>query len=164
MSIGLRPQKTGQLVATGRDGQTETYQYFCEEDAHLVGAGYESKTKWCFSIVAEQDVFNFDLVVEDSFMRVEMMNRNDCDRYKARGIPEAFIRLSDQLFRIPICSSKRAEPQSGTLGLKSVEEQHSEDAAKVWRRLVASREAYFDDRRQRFVYQAARTLGSTPQS
>lgn len=147
------PLENGTLVARGKNGIEVTYRYCCEEDTHLVGStGCQTKTKWCFSIVEENDVFNFDLVDEERFMRVEMMTRNNSDRFKARGIPEAFIRLSHQIFQLPICSSIALPPQYSSLGIECVEEQHSNDARKVWQRLVASKEAYFDDARQRFTY------------
>jgi hypothetical protein len=147
------PPTHGQLSATGKDGQTVSYEYTCERDTHLTG-GYESKTKWCFSILIEQDVFQFDLVDEGSFMRVEMMSRQGCERYKARGIAEAFIRLSSQIFCIPIRSSTPACPKISSSGVPIVEELHSEDARKVWKRLVARNEAYYDDETQRFTYPA----------
>jgi len=146
------PPERGQLQATGQDGNTVAYEFVCEQDTHLSGDGYDTMTKWCFLIVIEQDIFQFDLVDEGSFMRVEMMNRNGCERYKARGITEAFIRLSHQIFGVPICSSVRAEPQSTSSSLTTVEEQHSDDARKVWQRLVASNEACYDDDKKRFVY------------
>ena len=146
------PSSEGQLSAIGRDGQTVPYKYTCERNTHLTGDGHEPKTKWCFLILIEQDVFQFDLVDEESFMRVEMITRNGCKRYKARGIPEAFIRLSHQIFRLPICSSVRAQPQSSSSGIESVAEQHSEDARKLWQRLVASNDAYWNDENQRFTY------------
>jgi len=146
------PPENGQLIATGKDGQTVIYEYSCEPELHIPLNGYDPRTKWSFVILIEQDVFQFDLVDEGDFMRVEMMNRNNCERYKARGIPEAFIRLSHELFKVPICSSKQSIVQSVSMGIGYVDEQHSADATKVWRRLVSTNEAYFDAEKQRFVY------------
>jgi hypothetical protein len=155
-----RPPEHGKVIATGKDGETVTYHYSCSEDTHLVGEGYDSKTKWCFEIVIEQELFQFDLVDEGSFMRVEMMNRHGYERYKARGIPEAFIRLSHRIVVLPVCSSKNPNTQSCSMRIGFVEEQHSRDATKVWKRLVASNEAYYDDKMQRFVYPTAHSHGS----
>jgi hypothetical protein len=149
------PPESGQLVARGKDGSEVTYQYSCEGDTHLVEmTGYQTKPKWCFTIIEEDDVFNFDLVDEENFMRVEMMNRNGCERYKKRGITEAFIRLCHHIFGVPICSSIRAQHQLSSNGIASVAEQHSAGARKVWEGLVASGEAYFDNEKQRFTYPA----------
>lgn len=151
-----RPPEHGQLEATGKDGQKVIFHYTCEEDTHLSGeTGYESQLKWCFCIVEENDVFNFDLVDEGGFMRVEMMNRNGCERYKARGITEAFIRLSSQIFGVPICSSTRARPRPSSSGIASVAEQHSDAARTVWQTLVAGNEAYYDNDQQRFIFPPA---------
>ena len=154
------PPESGQLLARGKEGSAVTYQYFCERDTHLVDTtGYQTRAKWCFIIIEENDVFNFDLVDEEKFMRVEMMTRNECSRYKARGIPEAFIRLSHQIFKLPICSSVRAQPQPSSSGLATVTEQQSDDAKKVWSRLVATNEAYYDNEQRRFIYPIPENTG-----
>jgi hypothetical protein len=145
----------------GKDESTVVYNYTCEEDSHFEGNASDRKIKWCFVITIENDVFQFDLVDESDFMRVEMMNRNDCERYKARGITEEFIRLGYQLFNLPICSSARLRPQNGPNGIKLVAEQHSDDAAKVWKRLVNRGEAFFDEKMGRYVYPVPNTLSPT---
>jgi len=61
------PPESGQLLARGKDGSEVTYQYSCEEDTHLVETtGCQTKPKWCFTIIEENDVFNFDLVDEEN--------------------------------------------------------------------------------------------------
>jgi len=148
----LRPPESGQLTAKAKDGQTITYTYCCEKESHPTEGEGEPKTKWCFYIQIDQDIFEFHLVDEGSFMRVEMMNNNGCEQYKARGIPEAFIRLSHDVFETPICSSKPSIIKRNSKGIERVDQQRSPEAEKVWERLVASKEAYYDESSLHFVY------------
>ncbi|MDZ4852276.1 MAG: hypothetical protein SGI77_23560 [Pirellulaceae bacterium] len=143
-----KPPESGLLEAKGKNGQRIFYQYSCDQQIE----DYDEKTMWCFQIANDDGVFDFHLVDEDSLMRVEMMTRNDCELFKARGIAEAFIRLSSQIFKIDICSSSRARPQPSTSRIESVAEQHSDGARKVWQGLVDSKESHYDNCTQRFVY------------
>jgi len=141
----LRPPESGLLTAIGKDGQKSVYEYFCDEDTHRTDDSDEPKTKWSFYINEHGDIFNFDLVDEGNFMRVEMVNRNGCDIYEKKGIPDAFIRLSHQIFNIPIHSSSKARAIINPNGIGQANEQLSDDAEAVWLRLVAKKEASYDE-------------------
>ena len=118
----------------------------------MTGCGNESQKKLYFHIAIDQDVFDFHLIEEGTYLRVVMMNRNNSERYKARGISEAFIRLSYELFRLPIYSSRNVDLEPSALGNADEPEWQTDHAKKVWQRLVASHEAYYNDDLKRFVY------------
>jgi len=147
------PPAEGVIRTVDKDGVSHEFPFTCEEDSHEGDNAYDRLVMWAFRIQLENDLFQYELVDENSRMRVQMMTRNDCDRYLAKGIPEAFIRLSFEIFRLPIVSSKnevRRSPFNPLL--EEFTEQHSPDADRVWKRLVSGGEAYFDESEGRYCH------------
>jgi hypothetical protein len=151
----MKPERTGTgvLHTKSKQGEDHEYDYSWELDAHRDGVTNGSKEMWCFSIVEAGDLFQFEIVDEGTYLRVQNVDRNGCARYEAKGIPEAFIRLVHLMFQVPIGSSREllVKSQSHPALLVSVE-KHSEDAGKIWKRLVDSGEAYRDESEGRYFY------------
>lgn len=153
------PAESGILHTTDKDGRAHDFPYTCEKDTHEGDRPYERRIKWSFIILVENDVFQFDVVDEQTRMRVELMDRNRCERYKAKGIPEAFIRLSHKIFELPVVSSKYEVKQSAfDPRLSESAEKRSPDANRVWERLVSSGEASFDDDESRYRFDGGTRL------
>jgi len=151
----MKLEKTGNGVLNTecKQGEKHMYHFSWVQETHRDAVTFATKDKWCFSIVEQHEMFQFDLVEEEDFMRVEHMDRNGHVRYSARGIPEAFIRLSHQMFQRPIGSSRELLVEAVSRpGLKVFAERHSDDAEKVWKRLVTRGEAYRNDSAERFFF------------
>jgi hypothetical protein len=149
----LEKTGTGVLNTECEQGEKHMYDFSWVQETHRDAVTFATKDKWCFSIVEQDEIFQFDLVEEKDFMRVEHMDRNGHVRYSARGIPEAFIRLAHEMFQRPIGSSREllAEAVSPP-GMKVFAERHSGHAEKVWKRLVTRGEAYRNDSAERFFF------------
>jgi len=151
----MKPNPTGQGILHTKCilKHDHEFAFSWELETFRDGATNAAKDYWCFSVVEDKEAFQFELVDEGNYMRVQNMHNNGHDRYKAKGIPEAFIRLSYDLFKIPIGSSRE-----GCIGSQAAPkmwvkpEQQSPSATKAWERLVSSGEAYKDENQQRFFY------------
>jgi hypothetical protein len=144
----MKPERkgTGVLHTKCKGGGDHEYKIFWELENHRDGVTNDAKEKWCYSINEDSELFQFEIVDEGTYMRVQEIRNNGNVRYSAKGIPEAFIRRAYEMFQIPIGSSKQLFVD------KILAEQHSKDAGKVWKRLVSWGEAYRDDIEERYFY------------
>jgi hypothetical protein len=151
----IKPERTGTgvLHTKCKHERDHEYSFSWELDAHRDGVTNAVKDMWCFSIVEDGDLFQFEIVDEGTYMRVQNIDKNECERYGAKGIPEAFIRLTHRMFQLSIGSSKELFVESKTHpGVLVSAEKHSEDAGKLWKRLVGWGEAYKDETEGRYFY------------
>ena len=151
----MKPERegTGVLHTICKQGNSLDFEFSWCIETHRDGVTNDAKDMWCFSIEQNGDLFQFEIVDEGAYMRVQHLDRNGSDRYEAKGIPEAFIRLAHQMFQIPIGSSKELLVKSKDYpGVMVSAEKHSSDARKVWQRLVGWGEAYMDEAEGRYFY------------
>ena len=140
------------IECIGRDNLETTFRYSLEESE------LNQYKKWIFRIVPEnlefQDWFEFsvlELSEIDRIGKVITMNANRRSEYLSKGIPDKMIEVSSQVLGLNIISSTNKEEYKFTEN-----EFRTEEASKVWDRLVKKGCASYDLENDVYKYERDR--------
>ncbi len=137
-----------ELTCLGKDGVPRTFYYEISYNRHEVDA------EWCLRVHRRNppqyngdDWFELHLTpFDERSLRITMIENKRKDWYRAKGISDAIIPEAARVLQKRIVSS------SNRVRVKE-NEYRTEDAEKVWRRLVAKGLATYCDSSDRYIYQ-----------
>ena len=120
---------TGTIQATGKDGQTRTFEYNRETEREY------GVQRYTYMIVQGMASFQLDLQDEGCRLKVVALFHQGSGELRAMGLPDALIHLANVQFNKKVVSSSD-KPEHHTY--RGGGEYRTVDAEKVWRRLNAN--------------------------
>jgi hypothetical protein len=129
----------GTISCTAQNGSTVNFDYYFTFDR------FEGRVIWDFSVfpagIDSITPFSFALtIINESIAKVTVMDRNNMEVYRAKGIPEAMIILCKKLTTRNILSSSNHQPSK-----LLPEEFRTPPATKVWERLKKNNLANYNE-------------------
>ena len=135
------------ITCTGKGNTDNNFVYSVEEGIHCeeVGDRGEEKeyTKWSFKVMMPNNIndskwFDFEVTkVDDTIGKVTVMNHNNYSNFQGKGIPSTMIKEASEELDIKIISSSNEFPILEN-------ESRSDEATKVWKRLVTQKKARYN--------------------
>ncbi len=147
MAIGPQPGELSVIRCTGADRITREFYYEIESDAGADVPEMIVRVHQEAQISGEQHWFDLTLKqLDENRWMVSMMQHNNKEWYRAKGIPDALIpALAERLNKV-ITSSSNRDPAK-----RFPEEFRNEAATKVWRRLVGQGRATYQENEDRYM-------------
>jgi hypothetical protein len=129
-----------------REGLIRTFQYEKEHRRLL------DRDEWIFRVFPldknAADWFEFTVTqIDEKTGKVTMMNNNNQPALSAKGIPERMIEEANKVLGLEIISSTNS-PEAKVLDNEYI----TQDAVKVWQRLVKRGKALYDAEHKVFWY------------
>lgn len=147
MAIGLESTGSTPLQCTGADSVTREFYYEIESDREAGGLEIIVRVYEQSQISIERHWFDFILKpLDENRLMVSMMQHNNKEWYRAKGIPDALIPALAQRFQKVVTSSSNCDAAK-----KFPEESRNGPASKVWKRLVEQGRATYQESVDRYV-------------
>ena len=138
---------TGTVKATGRDGVTREFAYSLSEDTQHCNSFDDARKTRTFQVPSTDGraMFQASFMEEVDCWKVIMLSHDSHKEFVAMGLPEAFIREAAKIF------GKRVRSSSNEVKTEASESRNP-TATKVWLRLVAGKEATYDENTDNYWY------------